>query len=107
MTRRRRNATAFALGAAAGFSLMTAACQDADRPAARESDTAESLAADPDRLDAVQAGCRTGEPWAREQLCQAAAEARRARFQGEGVTYTPRPVDPFPGRPEPAPTRAN
>lgn len=112
----RRNGTAFVLGAAAAFSLGMASCSEpraADPDVVAEtsapvelieaSDTVEGLTADPARLAAVQEGCRTNQPWASEPLCVAAAEARRRRFRGEGVPYTPKSADPFPSRPEPSP----
>lgn len=65
---------------------------------ARADDTVASLMRDPLRLDAVQQGCKTNQPWATEAVCRTAAEAIRRRFRGEGVPYTPRHVDPFPSR---------
>jgi hypothetical protein len=114
--RLRRNATAFVLGVGAAFSLSMASCSEpraADPDVTAETsapvelidstDTVEGLTADPARLAAVQDGCRTNQPWATELLCVAAAEARRRRFRGEGVPYTPERTDPFPSRPEPSP----
>ena len=66
---------------------------------ARAADTVTSLMADPKRLAFVQAGCKANAPWASEALCKTAAEARRRRFRGEGVPYTPRRVDPFASKP--------
>ena len=66
------------------------------------SDSVEDLTVDPARLAAVQEACSTNQPWATEQLCVAAAEARRRRFRGEGVPYTPQHTDAFPSRPEPS-----
>lgn len=116
--RLRRHTSVLALGLAAGLSLVTASCSEprAADPPAEATDpepvelieptaTVEGLTADPERLAAVQEGCSTNQPWASEQLCVAAAEARRRRFRGEGVPYTPQHTDPFPSRPEPsAPT---
>ncbi len=68
---------------------------------ARAADTVASLIANPNRLAFVQAGCKANAPWAGEALCKAAAEARRRRFRGEGVPYTPRQVDPFASKPKP------
>lgn len=115
---KRRKTIAFGLGAAVGFSLMLAACQEprsaepADSTTGIElidaiepADTIEALTADPERLAAVQEGCRTNQAWATAELCQAAAEARRRRFRGDGVPYTPRRVDPYPV--EPTPTTPN
>jgi hypothetical protein len=113
--RLRRHTTALALGLAAGLSLVMASCSEpraADPPAEATgpepvelispTDSVEDLTADPERLSAVQEGCRTNQPWATEQLCVAAAEARRRRFRGEGVPYTPQRTDPFASRPEPS-----
>lgn len=80
----RRNAVAFGLGTAAGFSLMMAACSEP-----RASDAAERLAADPDRLAKLQEACRTGELEDSDKGCREAAEAERRRFRGDGVRYTP------------------
>lgn len=107
MTHGRRNATAFAGGIAAGFSLITAACQEARAPDTPGFNTVASLSGDPERLDAVQEGCRTNQPWATASLCQTAADATRRRFRGDGVTYAPRAVDPFPTQPPAAPARPN
>lgn len=66
---------------------------------ARADDTFASLMSDPRRLDAVQLGCKTNQPWATDAVCRTAAEAIRRRFRGQGVPYTPRRVEPFPSRP--------
>ena len=66
---------------------------------ARADDTVTSLMRDPRRLDAVQLGCKTNQPWATDLVCRTAAEAIRRRFRGQGVPYTPRRVDPYPNRP--------
>ncbi|MEA3264687.1 MAG: hypothetical protein U9R07_14525 [Pseudomonadota bacterium] len=113
--RLRRSATAFALGLSAAVSLVMASCSEprAADPAVEATDpepieliaptdSVEDLTADPERLATVQEGCSTNQPWATEQLCVAAAEARRRRFRGEGVPYTPQRTDPFPSRPEPS-----
>lgn len=78
---------------------LVAGCQ-AREP---EAQSAEQLLADPARLDAVQQGCRTNQPWATDALCRAAAEAIRLRFRGEGARYTPHEVEPFPSQPAPEP----
>ena len=72
---------------------------------ARADDTVASLMRDPRRLDAVQQGCKTNQPWATDAVCRTAAEAIRRRFRGLGVPYTPHRVEPFPARPteKPAP----
>ncbi len=64
-----------------------------------QAEDAASLLADPKRLDMVQAGCKTNQPWATEALCREAAQAIRLRFRGAGVRYTPRRVEPYPRRP--------
>ena len=90
--RARRYAIQLALGLGAGFALGMAVHQ------ARAED-AGSLLANPKRLDMVQAGCRTNQPWATEALCREAAQAIRLRFRGAGVRYTPHRVEPHPSRP--------
>lgn len=63
----------------------------------RADNTAESLAADLERLREVQRLC--SEDWAGtgDALCTAASQARRKRFTGSGgPRYTPRPVELFP-----------
>jgi Conjugative transfer region protein TrbK len=53
-------------------------------------DTAESLAADPNRLKEVMRQCRQDRAKANETLCNAASEAYRRRFMGDGKSqYTP------------------
>ena len=79
-------------GLAVGVALGLAAS------AARADDTVASLMRDPRRLDAVQLGCKTNQPWATDAVCRTAAEAIRRRFRGQGVPYTPHRVDPFPSR---------
>lgn len=61
--------------------------------------TAALLAADRARLDQVRAACKANAPEATPDLCEAAAEATRRRFRGEGNSYRPRNVDPFPTTP--------
>ena len=98
----RRYAVQLALGLGAGFALGMAVHQ------ARAED-ARSLLADPRRLDMVQAGCKTNQPWASEALCREAAQAIRLRFRGAGVRYTPRRVETHPSHPAvkpPAPASA-
>lgn len=64
----------------------------------RAEDTAESLAADPDRLREVQRLCSQDWAGTGEALCTAASQARRKRFMGSGgpPRYTPHPVELFP-----------
>ena len=66
---------------------------------ARADDTVASLLRDPRRLDAVQLGCKTNQPWATDAVCRTAAEAIRRRFRGEGVPYTPKHIGPVSDRP--------
>lgn len=98
--RARRWAVQLAVGLSAGFALGMAVRE------ARAKDTAASLLADPKRLEAVQQGCRTNQPWATDALCRQAAEAIRRRFRGGGVPYHPRRTDPFPSHPHMRPTPA-
>lgn len=73
----------------------------------RAEDTAESLAADPDRLREVQRLCSQDWAGTGDALCTAASQARRKRFMGSGgPRYTPHPVELFPsldedGQPKP------
>ena len=92
VARLRRWSVQLALGLGAGFALGMAVDQ-------AHAEDAASLLADPKRLDMVQAGCKTNQPWATEALCREAAQAIRLRFRGAGVPYTPRRVEPYPRRP--------
>ncbi len=62
-------------------------------------ETADTLMADPQRLDLVQQGCKASMAWTTADLCNAAAQAIRMRFQGGGIPYTPHTVDLFPSHP--------
>lgn len=88
----RRYAVQLALGLGAGFALGMAVRQ-------AHAEDAASLLADPKRLEMVQAGCKTNQPWATEALCREAAQAIRLRFRGAGVRYTPHLVEPHSRRP--------
>ena len=90
--RARRYAVQLALGLGVGFALSVAVHQ-------AHAEDAASLLANPKRLEMVQAGCRTNQPWATEALCREAAQAIRLRFRGAGVRYTPHRVEPYPSRP--------
>lgn len=92
--RARRSAIQLALGLTAGIALGVAARE------AHAEDTAASLFANPKRLEAVQQGCRTNQPWATDALCREAAAAIRRRFRGGGVPYRPEAVEPFPTHPQ-------
>lgn len=97
-------------GTLAGLSLalLLGACGDEARsdqarvPEAPAEESVERLLAEPAQLEAAQAQCREGAIEESDARCQVAAEAARRRFRGGGVTYTPKAVDPFPSRPEPA-----
>lgn len=53
-------------------------------------DTVESLAANPERLQTLREQCRTDRAKLGDELCNAVAEATRKRFMGDGkVPYTP------------------
>lgn len=97
--RARRYAVQLALGLGAGFALGMAVHQ-------AHAEDAASLLANPKRLDMVQAGCKTNQPWATEALCREAAQAIRLRFRGGGVRYTPHRVEPYPSRPAAKPPAA-
>lgn len=56
-------------------------------------DTAESLAAHPERLKEVERLCREDHAKMGDALCNTASEARRRRFMGDGKSkYTPQPA---------------
>ena len=80
----RRNAIASVLALGAAAALVMASCSEP-----RSADTRAGLEADPDRLTTVQDACRIGDITADDSRCRAAAEAKRRRFQGDGVRYTP------------------
>lgn len=92
--RAQRRAIQLALGLSAAIAFGMAAYT------ARAEDSAANLLANPQRLEEVQRGCKTNQPWATDALCRQAAEAIRRRFKGHGVPYTPKPVDSFPTHPE-------
>lgn len=56
-------------------------------------DTVESLAVHPERLKEVERLCREDHAKLGDALCNAASEARRRRFMGDGKgKYTPEPA---------------
>ncbi|OYY81053.1 MAG: entry exclusion lipoprotein TrbK [Hydrogenophilales bacterium 17-61-9] len=56
-------------------------------------DTIESLVANPERLKEVERLCREDHAKMGDALCNAASEARRRRFMGDGKSkYTPQPA---------------
>lgn len=96
----RRNAIASVLALSAAASLVMASCSES-----RSTDTPVGLEADPDRLAKVQDACRTGDIAADDGRCRAAAEAKRRRFRGDGVRYTPGGSTSSPGEAVPAEPR--
>ena len=69
------------------LALVLTACE---KPA--PTDTVESLAAHPERLKEVERLCREDHAKMGDTLCNAASEARRRRFMGDGKSkYTPQP----------------
>lgn len=64
--------------------LMLAACQ---QPA--PTDTVESLAGNLERLKEVERLCKADHAKMGDALCNAAGEARRRRFMGDGKSNTP------------------
>ena len=70
------------------LALVLAAC---GKPA--PTDTVESLVANPERLKEVERLCRENHAKMGDALCNAASEARRRRFMGDGKgKYTPQPT---------------
>jgi len=56
-------------------------------------DTAESLVANPERLKEVRRLCKEDHSKMGDAICNAAAEAFRRRFMGDGKgKYTPQPA---------------
>lgn len=67
------------------LALVLTACEKS-----APTDTVESLAANPERLKEVQRLCREDRAKMGDALCNAASEARRRRFMGNGKSkYTP------------------
>ena len=67
------------------LALVLTAC---DKPA--PTDTVESLVANPERLREVERLCWADHAKMSDALCNAASEARRRRFMGDGKgKYTP------------------
>ena len=71
--------------------LLMTACQ---QPA--PSDTTESLVTNPERLKEVERLCKADHVKIGDALCNAAAEARRRRFMGNGKRDVP--AAPAPSR---------
>ena len=70
------------------LALVLTACE---KPA--PTDTVESLVAHPERLKEVRRLCREDHAKMGDALCNAASEARRRRFMGDGKSkYTPQPT---------------
>ncbi len=55
-------------------------------------DTVESLAANPERLKELRTQCKADRAKLGDALCNAVAEATRKRFMGNGTPYTPDPT---------------
>ena len=67
--------------------MLVAACQ---QPA--PTDTVDSLVANPERLKEVERLCKADRSKMGDALCNAAGEARRRRFMGDGKgNYSPKP----------------
>ena len=64
--------------------LMLAACQQT-----APTDTVDSLAGNLERLKEVERLCKADRAKMGDALCNAAAEARRRRFMGDGKRDTP------------------
>lgn len=90
-TRVMRYGAQFAGGLAIGLALVSATEARAQ--------TADELVANPKKLEMIQQGCKTNQPWATDRLCREAAEAIRRRFRGGGVRYTPAKLKPAPKAP--------
>ena len=70
------------------LALVLAACEKS-----APTDTVESLVAHPERLKEVERLCRADHVKRGDALCNAASEARRRRFMGDGKSkYTPQPA---------------
>ena len=70
------------------LALVLAACEKS-----APTDTVESLVAHPERLKEVERLCRADHVKMGDALCNAASEARRRRFMGDGKNkYTPQPA---------------
>jgi hypothetical protein len=71
--------------------LLALALTACEKPA--PTDTVESLVANPERLKEVERLCREDHAKMGDALCNAASEARRRRFMGDGKgKYTPQPA---------------
>ncbi|CAG0980856.1 hypothetical protein BURK2_01832 [Burkholderiales bacterium] len=71
--------------------LLALALTACEKPA--PTDTVESLVANPERLKEAERLCREDHAKMGDVLCNAASEARRRRFMGDGKSkYTPQPA---------------
>lgn len=71
--------------------LLVLALTACEKPA--PTDTVESLVANPERLKEVQHLCKENHAKMGDATCNAAAEAFRRRFMGDGKSkYTPQPA---------------
>jgi hypothetical protein len=85
---------------AALCALALAGCsQETGAPPA---DTAESLAADPERLKELRAQCKADRAKVGDAVCNAVAEATRRRFLGDGKSAYPKDAPPAASAPPPA-----
>jgi hypothetical protein len=76
-----------------GLLLLALALTACEKPA--PTDTVESLVANPERLKEVQRLCREDHAKMGDALCNAASEARRRSFMGNGKgKYTPQQPAP-------------
>lgn len=73
--------------------LLLAACMLAACGKATPTDTVDSLVAHPDRLHQVEQQCANDDTTMNAAECDAASEARRRLFMGNGPKYTP-PKEP-------------
>lgn len=64
--------------------LILTACQPSTA-----TDTVESLTSNRERLKEVERACKTDRTKMGDALCNAASEARRRRFMGDGKVNTP------------------
>jgi len=88
--------------------VMLAGCSERTSPPEIK---AETLAADPERLQETLKRCKADRAAVGDAACRAASEAYRKRFMGSGKSnYDPQAVDLFPQTPDkatPQPTSKN
>lgn len=71
--------------------LSLAACGKPEPPKPAF-ESADALAANPERLKELRAACKGDHDKVGDAQCNAVAEATRRRFIGDGTPYTPRPA---------------